>query len=48
MALTVPAPPEQDQLADVRQRRYVVTDVVRSALPSDPLLLLGHGLQHLA
>ena len=46
MALTVPAPPEQGQLVDVRQRRYVVTDVVRSALPGDPLLILGHGLQH--
>jgi len=47
MALTVPAPPEQGQLVDVRQRRYVVTDVVRSALPGDPLRAPGYGLQHL-
>jgi len=47
MALAVPGPPEQGQLVDVRQRRYVVTDVVRSALPGDPLRPPGHGLQHL-
>jgi SNF2 family DNA or RNA helicase len=34
-------------LVDVRQRRYVVTDVVRSTLPGDPLRAPGHGLQHL-
>jgi hypothetical protein len=48
MALTIPMPPEQGQLVDVRQRRYVVTDVVRSALPGDPLRVPGYGLQHLA
>src|SRR6266536_109878 len=47
MILAVPGPPEQGQLVDVRQRRYVVTDVVRSALPGDPLLAPGHHLQHL-
>lgn len=30
------APPEQGQLAEVRQRRYVVTDVVGSVLPAQP------------
>ena len=47
MAFTVPAPPEQGQLVDVRQRRYVVTNVMRSALPGDPLQVPGYGLQHL-
>jgi hypothetical protein len=47
MALIAPAPPEQGQLVDVRQRRYVVTDVLRSALPGDPLRAPGHNLQHL-
>src|SRR5215831_309291 len=37
MALTVPGRPEQGQLVDIRQRQYVVTDVVRSTLPGDPL-----------
>jgi superfamily II DNA or RNA helicase len=47
MALAVPGLPEQGQLVDVRQRRYVVTDVVRSTLPGDPLRPPGHGRQHL-
>lgn len=32
-------PPEQGQLVDVRQRRYVVTNVCKSSLPTNPLLL---------
>src|SRR5262249_3303185 len=31
------APPEQGQLVNVRQRRWVVTDVARGALPPAPL-----------
>lgn len=46
MALTVPAPPEQGQLIDVRQRRYVVTDVLCSALPDNALRVPGHGIQY--
>jgi hypothetical protein len=43
----VSTPPEQGQLVDVRQRRYVVTDMVRSALPLDALRPTDHGGQHL-
>jgi superfamily II DNA or RNA helicase len=35
-ALTSTAPPEQGQLAEVRQRRYIVSDVFRSSLPAAP------------
>jgi len=35
-AITI-SPPEQGQLVDVRHRRYVVADVVRSALPASSL-----------
>src|SRR5438093_5890852 len=31
------SPPEQGQLVDVRQRRWVVTDVAASLLPPSPL-----------
>ena len=31
------APPEQGQLVDVRQRRFVVTEVRRASLPADAL-----------
>ena len=31
------APPDPDQLVEVRRRQFVVTDVVPSALPPDPL-----------
>lgn len=41
------APPEQGQLVDVRQRRWVVTDVARSALPPDPLRRPVLEAQHL-
>src|SRR5438093_13495146 len=47
MALAVFPRPVHGQLGDVRQRRYVVTDVLRSALPGDPLRAPGHHLQHL-
>jgi len=39
-------PPEQGQLVDVRHRRYVVADVVRSALPASSLDLAAKP-QHL-
>jgi SNF2 family DNA or RNA helicase len=44
----MPAPPlpEQGQLVDVRQRRWVVTDVAQSKLPASPLRPL-HKPQHL-
>jgi ERCC4-related helicase len=37
MAVTSPRLPEQGQLVDVRQRRYVVTEVEASTLPASPL-----------
>jgi SNF2 family DNA or RNA helicase len=37
MAATLPPIPEQGQLVDVRQRRYVVTEVEASTLPASPL-----------
>ena len=37
MAVSTSSPPEQGQLVQVRQRRYVVTEVAQSALPNDPL-----------
>src|SRR5215469_13179486 len=37
MAATSPPIPEQGQLVDVRQRRYVVTEVEASTLPASPL-----------
>lgn len=35
--------PEQGQLVEVRRRRYVVTDVVKSSLPQDPLVAENGG-----
>lgn len=48
----MPAPskypvPDPGQLVDVRQRRFVVTDVSRSSLPPDPLSPHANGQQHL-
>ena len=48
--MTLPAPPEQGQLVDVRQRRYLVTEVVKGSLPESPLRPRengGNGAQHL-
>ena len=40
--------PEQGQIVTVRQRRYVVDDVAKGALPSpSPLVVDGHQAQHL-
>src|SRR5687768_10483044 len=39
--------PEQGQLVDVRQRRFVVTDVRRAALPEDTLRQPAPPPQHL-
>lgn len=39
--------PEQGQIVTVRQRRYVVTDVLQSALPPDVLRKVGGQPQHL-
>src|SRR3954453_23923958 len=37
MTVVSPTIPEQGQLADVRQRRFVVTEVEASTLPASPL-----------
>lgn len=37
MASLLTSPPEQGQLVSVRQRRYIVSDVLRSTLPAGPL-----------
>ena len=37
MSMSTTSPPEQGQLVNVRQRRYVVAEVDKSALPVDPL-----------
>lgn len=39
--------PDPGQLVDVRQRRFVVTEVSGSALPTDPLSPHANGQQHL-
>jgi len=39
--------PEQGQLVEVRQRRYVVNDVARSALPGSVLATVAGKAQHL-
>jgi superfamily II DNA or RNA helicase len=41
------SPPEQGQLVDVRQRRFVVTDVRRASLPNDALREPAPPMQHL-
>ena len=41
------SPPEQGQLVNVRQRQYVVSDVVRSTLPMGMLRPLNGHAQHL-
>lgn len=46
MARAIPAPPEQGQLVHVRQRRYIVTDVAKSALPVSLLRSTDNGSQH--
>lgn len=48
--MTSPAPPtipEVGQLVDIRRRRFVVTDVVQSTLPVDPLALRQAPPHHL-
>lgn len=47
MAVVTASSPEQGQLVTVRQRQYVVSDVLKSALPESPLHLSGNGAQHL-
>jgi superfamily II DNA/RNA helicase len=39
--------PDPGQLVDVRQRRFVVTEIAKSALPPDPLRAGSNGQQHL-
>ncbi len=41
------AVPEQGQIVEVRQRRYVVSDVRQGALPDDPLAAADGAPQHL-
>lgn len=40
-------PPDPGQLVDVRQRRFVVTEVAKSSLPPEVLRPDGNGQQHL-
>jgi ERCC4-related helicase len=47
MAFAISSPPEQGQLVNIRQRRYVVSDVARSALPAAPLKPASNEAQHL-
>src|SRR4051812_42510763 len=47
MSSAVSSPPEQAQLVNVRQRQYVVTEVVKSTLPASPLHPSDNGAQHL-
>jgi hypothetical protein len=47
MTLSSVPVPEQGQLVDVRQRRWVVADVARSGLPPDPLRRPVFGTEHL-
>jgi hypothetical protein len=47
MPVTASSPPEQGQLVTVRQRQFVVTEVVKSVLPESPIRRLGDGAQHL-
>ena len=47
MPTAVLSPPEQGQLVTVRQRRFVVTEVIKSASVEHPLRPRGLGDQHL-
>jgi SNF2 family DNA or RNA helicase len=47
MSSAAPSPPEQGQLVNVRQRQYVVTEVAKSTLPTNPLRPADNGAQHL-
>jgi hypothetical protein len=47
MVISTTSPPEQGQLVNVRQRRYVVSEVVKSALPAPPIKPLPGAGQHL-
>ncbi len=47
MVIATTSPPEQGQLVNVRQRRYVVSEVVKSALPAPPIKPLPGESQHL-
>src|SRR5262245_18017104 len=47
MVIATTSPPEQGQLVNVRQRKYVVSEVVKSALPAPPIKPLHGQSQHL-
>lgn len=47
MATVTSSPPEQGELVRVRERQYVVAEVVKSTLPTRPLEWTGDGAQHL-
>lgn len=47
MATAAQSPPEQGQLVNVRQRRFVVSDVLKSSLPAKVTASPGNGVQHL-
>lgn len=44
--MSIVALPEQSQLVEVRQRRYVVTQIRQSTLPPDPLKIHDPTPQH--
>ncbi len=47
MSIAPPPIPEVGQLVDIRQRRFLVTDVTGSALPTDPLAIQPQTGHHL-
>ncbi len=47
MPITITSPPEQGQLVNVRQRQYVVSEIVRNALPLSSIKPLSGAGQHL-
>jgi hypothetical protein len=47
MVIATTSPPEQGQLVNVRQRRYIVSEIVKSALPAPPIKPLHGESQHL-
>lgn len=47
MPPSVTSLPEVGQLAEVRQRRWIVTDVAASTLPPSPLEPAANGHHHL-
>src|SRR5215475_2173396 len=47
MVIATTSPPEQGQLVNVRQRKYIVSEIVKSALLAPPIKPLHGEGQHL-